>query len=138
MVKIFKPGFTALLTVALAVSIFIGCTNPAAKTTSQGNDPASAGGKYLAQGKYSGAYFPTEGWKACKPEEAGMNSAKLDQAIAYSATPGLTPTAWPSSGRDTLWVKPTLEISRKTHSTSAIPWPKALPAPSSALPLIKA
>jgi CubicO group peptidase (beta-lactamase class C family) len=88
MVKIFKPGFTALLTVALAVSVFIGCTNPSTKATSRGNDPASAGGKYLAQGKYSGAYWPTEGWKACTPEEAGMNSAKLDQAIAYTATPG--------------------------------------------------
>ena len=44
-------------------------------------------GKYLGQGNYTGNYWPTEGWKTCKPEEVGMNSAKLAPAIAYAASP---------------------------------------------------
>ncbi len=31
----------------------------------------------------TGAYWPTEGWRTSTPEEQGMDSAKLDQVIAY-------------------------------------------------------
>lgn len=44
--------------------------------------------KYLGQGKYTGEYWPTDDWRTCRPEEAGMDSTKLLQAIEYAASPG--------------------------------------------------
>ncbi len=42
---------------------------------------------YIAQGDITGKYWPTAGWKTCKPEAAGMDSQKLVEAIEYAATP---------------------------------------------------
>ncbi len=42
---------------------------------------------YIAQGEYSGQYWPTKGWKACKPEAVGMDSEKLLAAVEYAVTP---------------------------------------------------
>jgi CubicO group peptidase (beta-lactamase class C family) len=42
---------------------------------------------YLGKGDYTGAYWPTKEWRACKPEAVGFNSEKLRQAIEYAATP---------------------------------------------------
>jgi CubicO group peptidase (beta-lactamase class C family) len=38
--------------------------------------PSSA---FISEGYYSGDYWPTDGWKTCRPEEVGMNSAKLKE-----------------------------------------------------------
>ena len=43
--------------------------------------------KYLGQGKNTGMYWPTEGWRTSKPEEVGMNSEKLVKAFEYAARP---------------------------------------------------
>ena len=43
--------------------------------------------KYLGQGKYTGSYWPTAQWRTCKPEEVGMDSEKVLEAIEYAATP---------------------------------------------------
>ena len=33
----------------------------------------------LRKGSWSGAYWPTSGWRYCKPEEVGMDSEKLKE-----------------------------------------------------------
>lgn len=38
--------------------------------------PAS---EFISKGSYSGDYWPTEGWRTCKPEDVGMNSDKLKE-----------------------------------------------------------
>mgnify|MGYP007027445501 CR=1 FL=1 len=37
--------------------------------------------KYLGQGKHTGAYWPTEGWRTCKPEEAPAYLADTLRAL---------------------------------------------------------
>lgn len=83
MMRIYRFVFTALLTVPL----LIGCSIPTQKASPHSKDQIAAGAEYLGQGKYSGGYWPTRGWKKCKPESVGMNSEKLLQAIEYAATP---------------------------------------------------
>ena len=43
--------------------------------------------KYICQGKYEGAYWPTQEWRTARPEEVGMNSEKLVKAMEYAANP---------------------------------------------------
>jgi len=43
--------------------------------------------KYVAQGKNIGRYWPTREWKTCVPEELGMDSQKLSEAVEYAAEP---------------------------------------------------
>ena len=35
--------------------------------------------EFIAKGYYSGEYWPTEGWRTCRPEEVGMSSEKLKE-----------------------------------------------------------
>jgi CubicO group peptidase (beta-lactamase class C family) len=87
MTRRFTPLVTLFLAAGLTALILIGCSNTLSNSGSQDSSLASAGSKYLAQGKYTGAYFPTDGWRECRPEAVGMNSEKLAQAIEYAATP---------------------------------------------------
>jgi CubicO group peptidase (beta-lactamase class C family) len=41
--------------------------------------------KYVSQGEYTGRYWPTTGWRTCKPEAVGMDSQKLAEAMEYAA-----------------------------------------------------
>ena len=41
--------------------------------------------KYVTQGKNTGKYWPTNGWKTCTPDAVGMNSQKLSAAVEYTA-----------------------------------------------------
>jgi len=69
----------------LVVFMIIGCS-PAGQVAA----PTRAGSekiKYIAQGKNTGKYWPTAGWRTCKPEAVGMDSQKLVEAIEYAATP---------------------------------------------------
>ena len=43
--------------------------------------------KYIASGQNTGPYWPTDGWRTCSPEEAGMDSAKLTRAFEYAVNP---------------------------------------------------
>ncbi len=35
--------------------------------------------EFIAEGTWTGAYWPTSGWRYCKPEEVGMDSEKLKE-----------------------------------------------------------
>lgn len=42
---------------------------------------------YIAKGEHEGPYWPTDGWKTCRPEAVGMNSQKLADALRYARDP---------------------------------------------------
>ncbi|OQX98470.1 MAG: hypothetical protein B6I20_11010 [Bacteroidetes bacterium 4572_117] len=42
-------------------------------------NPAFPANEFLKDGIYNGDYWPTNGWKTCKPEEVGMDPEKLKQ-----------------------------------------------------------
>ncbi|MGD9345824.1 MAG: serine hydrolase [Candidatus Aminicenantes bacterium] len=44
---------------------------------------------FLAKGKYQGEYWPTTGWRGCRPEEVGVDSKKLLEVYDYVADPGM-------------------------------------------------
>jgi CubicO group peptidase (beta-lactamase class C family) len=44
-------------------------------------------GTFLKKGPYVGEYWPTYGWKGCRPEEVGMDSELLLRAYDYAANP---------------------------------------------------
>ena len=50
-------------------------------------DAGPAGRRYIAQGEKTGSYWPTKGWRTCRPEAVGMDSGKLAAAMEYAATP---------------------------------------------------
>jgi CubicO group peptidase (beta-lactamase class C family) len=71
----------------LAAWLLSGCSTPAQKASLEGAAQTQAQAGYLGQNGYTGKYWPTQGWRECKPEAAGMNSDKLRRAIEYAATP---------------------------------------------------
>ena len=40
---------------------------------------------FLGEGDYLGEYWPTSGWRTCRPEEVGMSSEKLLEVYHYAA-----------------------------------------------------
>ena len=40
---------------------------------------------FIATGSYQGEYWPTDDWRACRPEEVGMDSQSLYTAYEYAA-----------------------------------------------------
>jgi CubicO group peptidase (beta-lactamase class C family) len=44
---------------------------------------------FFGTGSYEGAYWPTDGWRTCRPEEVGMDSEKLALVYEYVANPNL-------------------------------------------------
>lgn len=61
------------ITLALFIIIFVcSCEKE------NGNQPYPSS-EFISKGYYSGDYWPTEGWRTCKPEEVGMNSEKLKE-----------------------------------------------------------
>ena len=70
--------------------LFILMMNNYFSAATQNAAPADSGSnnhKYVAQGKNTGSYWPTKGWKTCAPEAVGMDSQKLTKAIEYAAVP---------------------------------------------------
>ncbi len=61
----------------------LGCwpATPVAEDTSAGS--------FLGTGSYTGPYWPTDGWRACWPEEVGMDSEKLQLVYEYAANPSI-------------------------------------------------
>jgi len=45
--------------------------------------------RFLARGDYRGEYWPTAGWRACRPEGVGIDSEKLTRAFDYAANPAI-------------------------------------------------
>jgi CubicO group peptidase (beta-lactamase class C family) len=67
--KIYKR----LITLALLLIIFVYSCE---KESSYQPFPSS---NFISNGSYSGDYWPTEGWRTCRPEEVGMDSDKLKE-----------------------------------------------------------
>lgn len=44
---------------------------------------------FAAEGAYLGEYWPTSGWRTCRPEEVGMDSARLERAYEYASNPAV-------------------------------------------------
>ena len=80
-----RDFFKSSLMALLVLSLFIGFGISTARADTAGIDPEF--GKYLGQGKNTGKYWPTEGWRTSAPEEVGMDSAKLVEAFEYAARP---------------------------------------------------
>ncbi|HRW62027.1 MAG TPA: hypothetical protein P5132_00995, partial [Bacteroidales bacterium] len=40
---------------------------------------------FIKEGTYAGAYFPTNQWRVCSPEEVGMNADRLKSVYDYCA-----------------------------------------------------
>ncbi len=68
----------------LAAALLISCT-PATQDKATA-DSGTVKNSYIADGEYTGPYWPTTDWKTAKPETVGMDSAKLAEAIEYCAT----------------------------------------------------
>jgi CubicO group peptidase (beta-lactamase class C family) len=45
------------------------------------------GPEFLGKGNYLGEYWPTSGWRTCRPEEVGLSSDKLIEVYEYAANP---------------------------------------------------
>lgn len=43
------------------------------------DDPIYPASEFISEGKYQGAYWPTESWRECAPEELGMDRVKLKE-----------------------------------------------------------
>jgi CubicO group peptidase (beta-lactamase class C family) len=63
--------------IILTLMVFIGCQKTAERDVEAE--------KFLGKGEYLGEYWPTEGWRTCRPEEVGMNSEKLVKVYEYAA-----------------------------------------------------
>jgi CubicO group peptidase (beta-lactamase class C family) len=87
--KEFKMTFLFRFIIAslLTALLFSGCTTPAQKAYPVPTAHTQGHAGYLGQDEYTGKYWPTRGWRECKPEAVGVNSDKLLQAIEYAATP---------------------------------------------------
>jgi CubicO group peptidase (beta-lactamase class C family) len=71
-------GFRALAVAVTLAALGCGTSGPDAST------PASFD-HFIAAGSYEGEYWPTADWRACRPEEVGMDSASLYTAYEYAA-----------------------------------------------------
>jgi CubicO group peptidase (beta-lactamase class C family) len=45
--------------------------------------------RFLGRGDYRGEYWPTGGWRSCRPESVGVNPEKLARVYAYAANPAI-------------------------------------------------
>jgi len=43
------------------------------------DDPIYPSSDFIAEGKYLGQYWPTNGWRYCAPDEVGMDRKKLKE-----------------------------------------------------------
>ena len=69
---ILKSGHMAFFLTALLLLVFSGCEKEEAGGPFPSDD-------FLAEGSYLGPYWPTAGWRYCRPEEVGMDSEKLKE-----------------------------------------------------------
>lgn len=67
--------------IILTLMVFFGCQKIAERDVEAE--------QFLGKGEYLGEYWPTEGWRTCRPEEVGMNSEKLIKVYEYAANPDI-------------------------------------------------
>ena len=78
------PGRSLWLGILIASLLVGGLGSTAGAAT----DAAESGySKYIAKGDCTGKYWPTAGWRACRPEAVGMDSGKLAKVVEYVANP---------------------------------------------------
>ncbi len=77
-----KRFFTIAHALPLAVSL-LACGGSPADTAPT---PADS---FLGTGSYAGSYWPTDGWRTCRPEDVGMDSEKLQLVYDYAANPNI-------------------------------------------------
>jgi CubicO group peptidase (beta-lactamase class C family) len=75
--------FHILLVLSLALVTLV-CGDSA--RTNNGSTDYSA---FLCDGEYLGPYWPSSGWRTCRPEEVGMDSTDLMAVYNYAANPDL-------------------------------------------------
>jgi CubicO group peptidase (beta-lactamase class C family) len=79
--------FRFILGVLFSVFLINTFIVPTLQNPLMGTAQAAEQKDFLGKGEYTGSYWPTKEWRACKPEAVGINSEKLSQAIEYAATP---------------------------------------------------
>lgn len=60
---------------SLLLGVFTGCEN-------YDDDPVFPASDFIAKGSYEGAYWPTQAWRSCAPEEVGMDPKQLKELNA--------------------------------------------------------
>lgn len=71
------PARVGSLVLAAALPLLAGCGEDASRHL------------FAAEGAYQGEYWPTSGWRTCRPEEVGMDSARLERAYEYASNPAV-------------------------------------------------
>ena len=76
-----KSSSLYLMTIFLLLAIL-----PACDDSQQNADEIT---DFIASGEYRGEYWPTRGWRHCRPDELGMNADSLRKVYQYSIQPEL-------------------------------------------------
>lgn len=74
-----KLIFTSIFTL-LIIFIFSSCKNV---------EEVSERDNFIKDGNYTGAYWPTSGWRSCTPGEVGMDRERLKQVYDYVENPAI-------------------------------------------------
>ena len=82
LIRIKKKHFVLII---IIIIVLIYCQ----KSTFVTNSPKYDYSLFLKEGNYTADYWPTDGWRACRPEEVGMDSIGLMAVYGYAANPNL-------------------------------------------------
>ena len=74
--------FRAIGASILVTLILVSCSDNSVEPV-----PGTGPTAFLGTGEYLGDYWPTDGWRSCRPEEVGINSLRLLQAYWIAANP---------------------------------------------------
>ncbi len=74
------------LKIAFVIGFLVESLGCAGSSTSPSVSPADA---FLGTGSNAGTYWPTAGWRTCRPEAVGMDSEGLKQVYEYAANPNI-------------------------------------------------
>jgi CubicO group peptidase (beta-lactamase class C family) len=68
--KLIRISRIVICPVLFSLVLFLACEK-------QKTDPLFPADDFISEGSWEGPYWPTEGWRYCRPEEVGMDSEKL-------------------------------------------------------------
>jgi len=78
-----KKFLSIVLTVCVLTN-FLGCEKLITDLLEE--NPAYS---FLGKGSNSGDYWPTNGWRSCRPEEVNMDPEKLMKVYEYVSNPNI-------------------------------------------------